>query len=250
MFSQIGGASKLPRIKLTLSAKRSTWRINDDVANNADVEFNSIRTRIQTNRDKHSCRAEGCGFHSRRFQEVHHIDDNHHNNSEDNLVTLCPFCHAVFHIGYASINGARLIKLPDGADMLQGELNSIMRLLYVGAAKGGGELQEGCRELIASFQECSRSMIDEFGFDDPAILGDVFLRMSETEYARREDYIKGVRLLPAPVHMIGNSNRWGDRLAYWSSEAGPFGQLGTETWMTAFSNIMTVLKGERDGRQG
>ena len=34
------------------------------------------------------------------WMEVHHADGDYKNNSVDNLVTLCPFCHSCFHIGF------------------------------------------------------------------------------------------------------------------------------------------------------
>lgn len=35
---------------------------------------------------------------------VHHKEGRHHDNSLDNLITLCPFCHSCLHIGHAGIN--------------------------------------------------------------------------------------------------------------------------------------------------
>jgi 5-methylcytosine-specific restriction endonuclease McrA len=48
-------------------------------------------------RDKHRCRAPGCG--RTRFLEVHHIKprQNGGGNQPDNLVTLCAACHRLWH---------------------------------------------------------------------------------------------------------------------------------------------------------
>ncbi len=48
-------------------------------------------------RDKHSCRAPGCG--RTRFLEVHHINTRQQGgtNHPDNLVTLCGSCHRLWH---------------------------------------------------------------------------------------------------------------------------------------------------------
>ncbi len=48
-------------------------------------------------RDKHSCRAPGCG--RTRFLEVHHIKPRGQGgaNDPDNLITLCAACHRLWH---------------------------------------------------------------------------------------------------------------------------------------------------------
>jgi len=43
-------------------------------------------------RDDYSCRK--CGYNRKLILlEVHHIDEDRNNNGEDNLITLCKFCH-------------------------------------------------------------------------------------------------------------------------------------------------------------
>lgn len=47
----------------------------------------------------HKCAC--CGWDEDiRILEVHHIDENHDNNSIDNLIILCPICHRKITLGY------------------------------------------------------------------------------------------------------------------------------------------------------
>ena len=48
-------------------------------------------------RDKHSCRAPGCG--RTRFLEIHHIVVRQQggDNNPENLITLCASCHRLWH---------------------------------------------------------------------------------------------------------------------------------------------------------
>lgn len=62
-----------------------------------DVRHAAIR------RDDYTCQA--CGLHSSITEldmwcglEVHHMDDNHDNNEDSNLVTVCPLCHGILHL--------------------------------------------------------------------------------------------------------------------------------------------------------
>lgn len=77
------------------------WRRDDWMAADADAEFKLVRQKV-LERDEHTCRF--CGFRAPKWQEVHHLDDNHHNNDPDNLVTACMFCHMVHHLGLAGEN--------------------------------------------------------------------------------------------------------------------------------------------------
>lgn len=78
-------------------------------------------------RDQYTCYY--CGFKSKEFQEIHHLNDNHKDHSEENLVTVCPLCHQSHHLSSAAINnGAELIWLPE---LTQTELNHLCRVLFV-----------------------------------------------------------------------------------------------------------------------
>lgn len=42
-------------------------------------------------------KCETCGFPDKRILEVHHKDRNRNNNTRENLILLCPNCHALQH---------------------------------------------------------------------------------------------------------------------------------------------------------
>ena len=104
---------------LVLSVKRSTWRKHDPQKESADAAYARVRLDV-LRRDAYTCRY--CGFTSHGdpqahpgsyaisgYLEVHHKDDNHRNNRPDNLITVCPFCHQVFHVGNAGHRAAAQI---------------------------------------------------------------------------------------------------------------------------------------------
>ncbi len=58
-----------------------------------------------------------CGFASKKYMHVHHLGGRYYDDSEENLVTLCPFCHACLHVGHAGIKKlGRLLLLEREAD--------------------------------------------------------------------------------------------------------------------------------------
>lgn len=90
--------------KVEPRVKRSLSRRKDVNAGEAQAAFDEVRSRA-LHASKGMCK--GCGFTSRLDVpgrpsgglEVHHIDDDHHNNDLQNLVVLCPFCHAPLTLG-------------------------------------------------------------------------------------------------------------------------------------------------------
>lgn len=230
-----------PPVQLVLSAKRETWRMHDQGHEEADAEFRIRRDSILA-RDRHMCKGVGCGFISMKWQEVHHRDDNHRDNDDANLATLCGFCHSVFHVGLASENGSLLIWLPDiGDHVSQGELNRIVRTLYVGMAQSSGGVGEACRTIIGALQKRANLLAERIGFCDPRILGEVFLKMSSSAYRDRDEKLFGVRLLCGPHKRIGGRDMWSDAMTYWNSKDGPYGGLQPSTWPTLFRQLNKLL---------
>lgn len=95
-----------------IGIKRGLHRRDDASAKEADVEFATVREAVLR---QHGWRCVDCGWKSesrsdargllrgetapRTSLQVHHVDDNHANNSEDNLVPKCALDHAYHHIG-------------------------------------------------------------------------------------------------------------------------------------------------------
>ncbi len=87
------------KIELRISAiPPYLWRMH--TGNTPDGKWRKIRREI-LKRDNYTCRA--CGIRSEKYMEVHHINGDHTDNRPENLVTLCPMCHAVFHAGITGI---------------------------------------------------------------------------------------------------------------------------------------------------
>jgi len=58
-----------------------------------------------------------CGFRSEKYMHVHHLGGRYYDDSDKNLVTLCPFCHACLHVGHAGTKKlGRLLLLKREAD--------------------------------------------------------------------------------------------------------------------------------------
>lgn len=88
---------------LNVGIKRKISRRNDPNAEIAEEEFKKVKNRVFT-RSKSRCGY--CHAPTRTTAtarqghfEIHHKDDDHANQNDDNLILLCPFCHMVFSCG-------------------------------------------------------------------------------------------------------------------------------------------------------
>src|SRR3546814_6683866 len=94
----------------------------DDHSASHDKAFRAIR-KVVLERDNHAC--QFCGFRAAKWQEVHHLNDDHADNRPENLITACWFCHMVHHIGRVGLfDEGGLIYAPELGDRKSTRLNS------------------------------------------------------------------------------------------------------------------------------
>lgn len=179
---------------IVLSVKRSAFRRDDQYADEANTEFRKVRPSILS-RDKHTC--VECGHQSKKGLEVHHKDDNHDNNSPSNLVSMCPLCHACFHIGYVGAKRAGdLIYIPPEYGMAQASLNNLVRQLWVMEGSKDQSIAMMAVQLLARMHKLRVLARRHLGTSDPAMLADILLEMPPDDYAKRRESLSGVFLFP------------------------------------------------------
>lgn len=103
--TRMSTAPYFPPLVLGISSR--LYRMNDANATAAAEEFDNELHGQVLRRDKFRC--GGCGIvtvagdaPSGHGLEVHHIDFDHHNNEISNLISLCPLCHGILHLGNAA----------------------------------------------------------------------------------------------------------------------------------------------------
>lgn len=214
---------------LAPGVKRSSWRVHDPDWEVADEGFARVRRQVL---ERHRYTCQYCGFTTmpdRRaapttylasgYLEVHHLDDDHGNNHPSNLLTVCPFCHLVFHAGNAGHrNTATVIWAPWIA---QADLNLLVNAIMVAMAREG-EHAPAAMQMYARLTACADRIVSEFGesMADAANFGSVLMMLanrstSKTDlYARRTRLFAGVRLLPNP-------DAFGKAVEWWSEHGWP-----------------------------
>lgn len=183
-----------------LGVKRKVWRRDDEHAPDTDAAFQKIRGTI-FQRDTYTC--VFCTFKAAKYQEVHHLDDDHTNNSESNLITACTLCHQVFHLGMCGMRYAGfLAAIPE---LTQTEVNHIARAVFVSQMDVLGasqEARERLQSLYAIFEFRGADTLKQlFGVDisEPLTFAQLLAdptAFPDDVYARRTELLGPLRLVP------------------------------------------------------
>lgn len=241
--------AKLPLLpSLVVSAKRSVWRMHDH-SGEGDKQFQQVRKPV-LEAANYSC--QFCGFQSSKYQEVHHLNDDHNNNDRRNLACTCPLCHQVFHIGLAGMrDGGEIIYLPE---LTQAELNQLSLIMWLvtenEATQFKGQAERQAFERLKNVAKVAEGLLGtrrghfflrlkqalestdfppEFLANDMlkplhltlGLFSNVLMALPDDVYGKREDLLGGLRLLPSPT-------RFQERIIHWSAEQG--GILPAPAW--------------------
>jgi intracellular multiplication protein IcmJ len=226
--------------------------MNDKGAQEADMEFQRVRKKA-LERDNHTCRF--CGFKNNKWQEVHHFNDDHNDNRLENLITTCPFCHMCQHIGLAGAHReAILIYRPE---ITQVQIHHLVRTALVADAhhealkaedqtgttkrspnlKLAGEAAEMGKALLAALKSSADGARQHLLTSDPVDLANAMMLMPDEAYARRREFLAGIRLLPLGVRNRGSENIMTSMVDSWRAGGAPYTNLQPNTWKTLISQF-------------
>lgn len=201
-------------IELIPSVKLGTYRTQDTNASSLDEDFARVREKV-LQRDAWTC--QGCGMRTRASRNqlsggfhVHHINDDHGDNDLDNLVTLCPFCHDVFHIGNAGARkAATAVWLPG---ITQAQINIVCHVLFIlmhhGQEDDDKESTEAAERACKAYEslyapEYIEALHEHLGISELSLIGETLAYLGHHHpetYEKRKHFLYGLRLIPNYEH--------------------------------------------------
>lgn len=216
--------------ELILSASRKSWKMSSAHGTEFDKDYKKHKLTWDKiwERDKYRCYY--CGFTSKKHQEIHHLNDDHEDNTMDNLVTVCPLCHQNFHLDAASTtNGGKIIWLPEFS---QQELNYLCRAIFMAIEEAEVAETEGreaigfaqiARTLETSLTERAIEVDKHFlgGSSDPAIFANALINMTEEQYSQRNKTL-------TPFKLLHLKTRFPVQTKYWKNNV--FKDVPVENW--------------------
>lgn len=232
------------KTKLEITAKKSLWTINvlHGTKFDPDPRMQKVRDSI-LNRDKHTCQC--CGWKSKDFQEIHHIDHNHDNFNENNLITTCPLCHQVFHLpSISALKGGSIIWLPE---ISQEMLNNLCANLFI--AMENKTLKDVANTIYIELEK-RKEFVNNYigrnlGGTDPGVLAEVLISV-ENNSEIISNINNNLRILP-------NKNRFKTQIDHWVKERGIlrednafYKDFETRKFKAMFTEFTKITEKERE----
>ena len=189
-------------------------------------------------RDGDTCQC--CGFQSKKYQEIHFKNSNKADFSEDNLLTVCIFCHQCFNLENVSeMKSGILIWLPE---IDQATLHHVARAIHV-ARISQGPIAEAARKSLDILMGRREEVKRRIHTDEPYILATVLQDyLGPKHYHHRDKKLDGIRLFPLERRIIKEAdlefNQFPQILAYWRSKDGPFGGKTPPQWISIYQKIL------------
>ena len=220
-------ASARGLLSLVLGIKRRLIRSNDKKATENEALHQKNR---QPALEASQFKCVHCAFRSLQFNEVFHLDGNHHNNKLSNLAGTCPLCHGYCHIGEPAKNGipqglfeghfgsaAALIRVPDADAIPSRDMNHALRAIAM-ALTDPNEHDVAMKvfNLIANTDGTFKDMAQAFHTHRATDMAIALNGLTEDEYARRDKLLASVRVVYKPSLL----KEWGEK---WRSEQTALG---------------------------
>lgn len=209
---------------LLVGIKRRMFRQNDKQAKEADAAFRAQRKGAL---ERANYRCIFCGFKSQKSNEVHHLDNNHHNNDPKNLACVCKWCHPYHHIGEAARRpipqgleeghlgpkATALFRVPKDAPISPQDMNHLMRAIGIALSdeKEAPYAKKIFDMLISKdmLEETARAFMprkeEKITRLNPLDMAAALSQLTDDEYQARESVLSDVRLAYAP----GTLAQWG-----------------------------------------
>lgn len=191
-------------LPLQLSVKRRTWRKDDQGIESADREFREKRPGI-LERDRNTCRY--CGFKSGKT-EVHHLNDDHTDNRDDNLVTADPLCHGCNHIGQVGAQSHGVLAYVPGLSQI--DLNHLQRTIFMMMEMGTEEQKREAQDLLMLLAAKRHDFEAAWGTSKPREIATALAQVDPETFSQRGTFFANVALIYNPARFKGYTAAWAD----------------------------------------
>jgi intracellular multiplication protein IcmJ len=198
-------------LELILSASKQSWEAK---AVHGTSETDPVIHQQISAKYKHTC--QYCGWVDKKFNEVSHIDENHHNMNEHNLTLACPLCHQCQHLGQvAQAEGGQMIWAPE---ISQIEIHHLSRMAWILELKRDEEeppaMLQAARALCSRLSQQSNVLEANYVTDasDPSFWAEVLMRLPKEKYDSRKELLKNIRVWPSIRRFKKNLVHWGNQV--------------------------------------
>lgn len=187
---------------IVFSVKRKIWRQDDEGMESANAEYKKKRPTVLV---KGGNKCVFCGFRS-KHTEVHHCNDNHADNRDENLAIADPLCHGTQHIGQVGSQRQGVFINLEG--MPQSEVNHLQRTIAVVLEIGSEQEKSDARALLQHLASRAELIASEWGSANPSDFANALLRLHDEDFDKRVSAFSGMALLYRPVRFMEYIGQW------------------------------------------
>lgn len=187
---------------IIFSVKRKVWRQDDEGMESANDEYKKKRPAVLI---KGGNKCVFCGFRS-KHTEVHHSNDNHADNRDENLDIADPLCHGTQHIG--QVGSKRQGVFIHFAGLPQAEVNHLQRTIAVVLEMGTDAEKTEAKALLQHLASRAELVSNAWGSANPSDFGNALLRLRDEDLDKRVSAFTGMALLYRPVRFMEYIGRW------------------------------------------
>lgn len=210
---------------IVFSVKRKVRQQDDEGMEPSSAAYKQKRPAILA---KSGGRCIFCGFHS-KHTEIHHCNDNHADNRDENLEVADPLCHGTQHIGQVGSQRHGVFIHVDGVP--QAEVNHLQRTIAVVLEMGSDVEKAEARALLQHLASRAELVAAEWGSANPSDFSSALLTLHEEDLDKRVSAFTGIALIYRPV-------RFAQYVARWVEES--YRLLPVKTWGQIYERARTA----------
>ncbi|MFI8742044.1 hypothetical protein ACQKD8_18455 [Pseudomonas sp. NPDC077405] len=180
---------------------------------------------VALKRDNGIC--QYCGF-KYGGNGVHHINNNHTDETEGNLATICCVCHASLHLGQIPEGSGYVCYLPG----LSRKTVSLLQKAVGVALRSGDETMRAQAKKILNWLASHKLYVEEAcGTSEPKAFALALTKTGEQGELKQDHVFEGLHLAIDPAELEAEADQWG---------VGPYGKTKAHNWALVYYNILNA----------
>lgn len=180
---------------------------------------------IALKRDRGQCRY--CGYkHS--GNRVHHVNNNHTDESEKNLATICSVCHASFHLGQIPDGSAYVVYLPG---LSRKSVSLLQKAISVALSTGDETLRVQAKAVLNWMASHKVYVEEACGTSEPQAFALALMKSGAHGELKQDHVLEGLHIVIDPTELEAEAVEWMN---------GPYGRTQPRNWALVYYNVLNA----------
>ncbi|MBU2708735.1 hypothetical protein KCM76_22270 [Zooshikella marina] len=197
------------KLDLTFSVRSTIWGDNNDYVESSNEPDTNTFTKEKKNevlkQDKYKCAF--CGFES-LSNEIHSINDNHYDLSDENLCAADPLCHTWQHLESISDKDAVVALIPG---LKPEDVNHLQRTIFIALQSDDKTVKSEAKALL-NWLASHKEYLEEFGScwttSKPAVFAKALKKLDQEQRNKRQIVLEDLVLIFNPVFIKNYVQGW------------------------------------------